>query len=145
MTQLMIQCIVVALALIACLALFVTLKQEIQRGTRRNRDRIEQMSARLTEACAARALDPVAIASVTPRPGFNLTRRTQALRLLRRGEAISHVAAVVGVQAREIELLIRVQKMVAAATAGAANTAAGAAGDTAAAAAAGASTTAAER
>ena len=139
MTQLIIECILVALALIACLALFVTLKQEIQRSTRGNRRRIEQMSARLAEACAARALEPVAITSVPPRSGFNLNRRTQALRLLRRGEAVSHVAAAVGVQAREIELLIRVQKMVAAA--------AGRAPEASAAAAAGASgdTTAAER
>jgi hypothetical protein len=134
MTQLIIECILVALALIACLALFVTLKQEIQRSTRGNRRRIEQMSARLAEACTARALEPVAITSVPPRSGFNLNRRTQALRLLRRGEAVSHVAAAVGVQAREIELLIRVQKMVAAAAGRApeasAAAAAGASGDT---------------
>jgi hypothetical protein len=112
MTQPLVQSILLALALIASLALFVTLKQEIQTHARKNRRRMEEMSAKLGEASGPRTPEAVA---VTPpaRSGFNLNRRTQAIRLLRRGENVSHIAAVLGVPQREIELLIRVRRIVA--------------------------------
>ncbi len=52
-----------------------------------------------------------------PRSGFHLNRRSQALRLLRRGEDIAHVAAALGVPHREVELLVRVQQLSASRTA----------------------------
>ncbi len=62
---------------------------------------------------------PPAAPPVALRSGMNLTKRTQVLRLLRRGEDISHVAAALGVPRREIELLVRVQKLSAQRAAGA--------------------------
>ena len=112
MTQPLIQCILLALALIASLALFVTLKQEIQAHARKNRRRMEEISARLSEASGQRPPEAVVVTPPT-RSGFNLNRRTQAIRLLRRGENVSHIAAVLGVPQREIELLIRVRRIVA--------------------------------
>lgn len=47
------------------------------------------------------------------RSGLNLNRRVQAVRLLRRGEDIGHVCAALGVPRREIELLVRVQRLAA--------------------------------
>ena len=111
MTQPLVQCILLALALIASLALFVTLKQEIQAHARKNQRRMEEMSAKLGEA-SERLPETAAVAPPT-RSGFNLNRRTQAIRLLRRGETVSHIAAVLGVPQREIELLLRVQRIVA--------------------------------
>jgi hypothetical protein len=125
MTQPLIQCILLALALIASLALFVTLKQEIQANTRRNRRRMEEIAAVLRRPAQGEPPGPAVIAAPV-RSGFNLNRRTQAIRLLRRGENASHVAAAVGVPQQEIELLIRVQKMAAGASSSAAeSTAAG--------------------
>ena len=112
MTQPLVQCILLALAMIASLALFVTLKQEIHAQARKNRQRMEEMSARLSEASGQRPSEAVVV-TPPPRSGFNLNRRTQAIRLLRRGETVSHVSAVLGVPQREIELLIRVLRIAA--------------------------------
>jgi hypothetical protein len=116
MTQPLVQCILLALAMIASLALFITLKQELQTHARKNRRRIEEMSAKLSEA-SERLPETAAVAPPT-RSGFNLNRRTQAIRLLRRGETVSHIAAVLGVPQREIELLVRVRRIVAGPPAG---------------------------
>jgi hypothetical protein len=45
------------------------------------------------------------------RSSFNVHRRAQAMRLLRRGEDVSHIAAVLNVPRKEVELLVRVQRM----------------------------------
>jgi DNA-binding NarL/FixJ family response regulator len=50
---------------------------------------------------------------------MNLSKRLQALRLLRRGEDIGHVAAALGISRREVELLVRVQEFSAKRAAGA--------------------------
>jgi hypothetical protein len=46
-----------------------------------------------------------------PHSGMNLNKRTQAVRLLRRGEDVGHVAAALGVPRGEVELLVRVRQM----------------------------------
>ena len=104
----------VVAGLISTLALFVTLKFEISRNVRRQKRRIEQMMVRLEEAeKAPRAVtgeEPaVAAIPMLPRPGLNLSTRVHALRMLRRGEDVAHVAAALGVPRREVELMIRVQ------------------------------------
>jgi len=71
-------------------------------------------------ASEAPAPEPgLALPQGVPRSGMNLNKRIQAGRLLRRGEDVSHVAAALGVQRREIELLMRVQKLSAQRAAGA--------------------------
>ncbi len=85
--------------------------------------RIEEMVARLNEA----ELAPPAIAQDSPVPfvltplraGMNLNNRIHALRMLRRGEDIGHIAAALGVPRKEVELLIRVQAIGKARAAGA--------------------------
>ncbi len=67
-----------------------------------NRAHIDKALAQLREA-----------AQTTPEPnplsGMNLSKRTQAVRLLRRGEDVGHIAAAMGVPRGEVELLVRVQ------------------------------------
>lgn len=46
-----------------------------------------------------------------PMTGLNLSHRTQALRLIRRGEAPDKIAAILGVPQTEIELLQKVQRL----------------------------------
>jgi hypothetical protein len=46
-----------------------------------------------------------------PASGFNLNRRTQALRLLRRGDTPDHVARSLSVPKQEVELLQKVQQI----------------------------------
>lgn len=107
--------ILIAAGLFSSLALFLTLKREIRRHVFRQRTRIEEMMARLDEA--ERPAQPVAeepAATFVPAPlraGLNLNKRVHAMRMLRRGEDIGHIAAALGVPRREVELLIRVQSI----------------------------------
>ncbi len=107
-----------ALGLCATLWLFITLKAELQASARKQRRRFEEITARLNEACQ-RPPEVAHIPSVT-RSAMNINRRVQAIRMMRRGDDVSHVAAVLGVTRQEVELLVRVQ-----AAAKAAGTAAG--------------------
>jgi hypothetical protein len=99
---------------ISSLVMFLTLKREIRRLVFRQKTRVEEMLARLDEA--GRAPQPLAAeeATLVPAPlraGLNLNTRVHAMRMLRRGESMTHVAAALGVPRREVELLVRVQSM----------------------------------
>ncbi len=111
-----------ALGLMAALALFLSLKGEVRRQLRKDRARMDALAKRMDDE----AERPVSVPDATPeaepllqpvlqhvplRSGMNLSKRVQAVRLLRRGEDVSHVAAALGVTRREVELLIRVQKL----------------------------------
>jgi hypothetical protein len=101
-----------ALGLMAALTLFVTLKYELRVQARKDRARMDAMAKRLLDA---ERPEPEPAAPVPEfvilRSGMNMTKRVQAVRLLRRGEDVSHVAAALGVTRREVELLMRVQKL----------------------------------
>jgi DNA-binding NarL/FixJ family response regulator len=45
------------------------------------------------------------------RAGMNITRRTQILRLHRRGESAESIAAALGLRRHEVELLVKVHRM----------------------------------
>ena len=116
--------LLIAAGLLSSLALFMTLKREIRGQALRQKTRMEEMAAQLTKA--ERAAQPVAqeeaLVTSVPVPlraGLNLNRRVHAMRMLRRGEDISHIAAALGVPRKEVELLIRVQAIGKARTAGA--------------------------
>ena len=85
-----------ATGLLASLMLFLSLKREI------HRQRPKPEKVKLPEP------EPVFVPA-QPRSGINVNRRVHALRLLRRGEDVAHVAAALGVPRREVELLVRVQ------------------------------------
>lgn len=97
-----------AAALLSTLGLFATLKLDLWRDSRRHKRRIETMMVRLNEA--ERTPEPAAArVPAPPRAGLNRHTRVYALRMLRRGEDVGHVAAALGVPRREVELLVRVQ------------------------------------
>ena len=48
----------------------------------------------------------------TPRSGLNMGKRTQALRMHRRGEASAQIAAALEVPVQEVELLLKVHRIV---------------------------------
>jgi hypothetical protein len=107
--------LLIAAGLLSTLALFVTLKREMRGQAQRQKTRLEEMVARLDEAERRPpeiAPEPAEIFVPTPlRAGLNLNKRVHAMRMLRRGEDISHIAAALGVPRREVELLIRVQSI----------------------------------
>ncbi len=98
------------------LFLFFALKRELSLATKKYlselkvlREQVKQVetrSLRFEEELLARTIN-----SPERRTSFNQTHRAQALRLLRRGEDIGHVAAALGVPRAEIELLVRVQQL----------------------------------
>jgi hypothetical protein len=100
-----------AVGLAGALTLFISFKRELYRQSYSNRVSIAQVLDRLREAerAAPAPAAPLPIAAL--RPGLNIQRRVQALRLLRRGENIAHIAAALGVPRCEVELLIRVNEL----------------------------------
>jgi hypothetical protein len=96
-------------ALAAMTGLFISVKRETRLTAVRSRKRMDEIVARLEEA---HKREPEPVFFVPPvRSGLNMSKRVQAVRMLRRNEDVSHVAAALGVTRREIELLIRVHQI----------------------------------
>ena len=98
-----------AAGLAGSLALFWGVKREIYAQARRNSKRMDGL-ARALEA-PAKEPEPVYLPAVTLRSGLNVSTRVQAMRMVRRNEDVSHIAAALGLTRREVELLIRVHSM----------------------------------
>jgi hypothetical protein len=113
-----IQYAILAAGLIGSLALFVSMKRELHRNVAMHRKEMDELTRKLNQAPVA--VEPAFIAPDV-RSGLNVSKRVQAMRLLRRNEDVSHVAAAMGVTRREVELLIRVQKLSATAVSSAVN------------------------
>jgi hypothetical protein len=47
-----------------------------------------------------------------PRPGLNLNKRSQALRLHRRGDPAEQIATALELPLQEVQLLLKVQRIV---------------------------------
>jgi len=106
-----------ALALISYLILYVSLKREIHAKTVAARQAGESTQGSLGElAKDVQALkDGMRLleeAPAVPLPGeaINLTKRAQALRMYRRGETISTIAAALRAPQNEIRLLVKVHE-----------------------------------
>lgn len=95
--------------LAASLGLFLSVKREIHSSALKSRRRLEEITLRLDQAHAREAEPVMVLGPAQARPGLNLSKRLQAMRMLRRNEDVSHVAAALGVPRTEVELLIRVQ------------------------------------
>jgi hypothetical protein len=91
----LLQFTLLALSLIASLVIFVSLKRELRRHTKKQSQPVLMRSA---------PEKPV-------RSGININNRIEALRLARRGEDPAKISAALGVPRREVELLIRVHQI----------------------------------
>ena len=72
------------------------------------RTTLESMTAQVSELRVQPAGGPAG----PLRSGLNLTKRSQALRMHRRGESPAEIAAALDLPHQEVELLIKVQKIV---------------------------------
>jgi hypothetical protein len=106
--QALFQYALLVLGLTGSLVLFLNMKREMRSQATKQGARIEELASKTY--AAPPAAEPVYIA-VAPTSGLNVSKRVQAMRMLRRREDVSHVAAALGVTRAEIELLIRVQKL----------------------------------
>ncbi len=108
------------LALLLALYLFCTLKAEIRAAERRlGLPAPAHAGERTPENIEARSQEPAPIETAPPgapveasavpvRPGMNLSRRSQALRLARRGESPEQIASRLGLATGEVRLLLKI-------------------------------------
>ncbi|MBV6433726.1 MAG: hypothetical protein IANPNBLG_03945 [Bryobacteraceae bacterium] len=83
-------------------------QQAIQSELGALRGVVQDLKARVDDAeRRAEALVP----PQSPPSGFNLSRRTQAIRLFRRGERLEQIAATLCLPQKEVELLLKVQQI----------------------------------
>ena len=112
-----------AAGLIACLLIFLSLKQDIQRlKLRLDRQQADEAtSARdlklRLEAITLRLRDSedragVLVAPEPPRSGLNLTKRSQVIRMSRRGERAENIAASLSLPRGEVDLLLKINALV---------------------------------
>jgi len=124
MTHPFTQCALVVTALAFALDLVRTVKVRV-RGRAREagrvmeceilalKQRLEELAARqpVTQPSAA-AADDTGPAGAEFRPGMNLSRRSQALRLFRRGETPEQISSSLRMPAGEVRLLLKVHRLV---------------------------------
>jgi hypothetical protein len=55
---------------------------------------------------------PIAVSSTPPRSGLNLTKRSQAIRMHRRGDPPDRIAAALEIPLQEVDLLLKVHRIV---------------------------------
>jgi len=114
--------VLIALALVACIGCYISTKSEVHRLRRISaasqealKQKIEQMESAVSTLGQQRqepqVIEVPARSSAALRPSLNLTRRTQALRMRRRGESIESIAAALSTPRNEIELLVKVYEM----------------------------------
>ena len=105
-----------------CLYLFLSLKRELQRGGARASRRQEALSDEI--ASLTNAIDRLDTALVElshrsellvePPPaasGLNINKRSQALRMHRRGESSANIAAALAMPQLEVDLLLKVEQI----------------------------------
>jgi len=115
--------ILVAAGMLGCLWLFFALKRDLRISENRHRKEIEEVSEAIrglerrwehdreqAEVAGSRAL----ISN-----GMNFSKRSQALRMMRKGEDPERVAAALNLPAGEIQLLRKVSEIAAAGRSGA--------------------------
>jgi hypothetical protein len=73
------------------------------------RDTVEALAAQLHDL---QNHPPVAPAPGLPKPGLNLNKRSQALRMHRRGEAAEQIASSLDLPRQEVDLLLKVHRIV---------------------------------
>jgi len=109
-----------ALAVVAQLALYISLRRDYARLRHQQIESSQAIDAigvhhpaevsRLTEEVAALKPSPLALAGRAQQ--MNLSRRNQVLRMHLRGDSPTRIAGVLGVGRGEVELLLKLQRTV---------------------------------
>ena len=114
------QAIVLGVGLMGSLALWISEKIEARAAQKAFEDfrvsteaAIQGLSARIEELRAAPPVSELAPSPVMSVQGMNLTIRTKVLRMHRRGETIPGIAAALGVQQEEVDLLLKLDRLLA--------------------------------
>ena len=110
-----------ALGMSLCLYLFISLKRDLRSGEQRSSKKLAALEAGLHAKSAIlderwAELSQISGLLVAPPPlrsGMNLTKRSQALQMHRRGESPKDIAAILSLPQREVDLLVKVQAITA--------------------------------
>ena len=78
-------------------------------GIQALRDTVDALAAQIHDL---QSHPPVAPPAGLPKPGLNLSKRSQALRMHRRGEGAEQIAAALELPRQEVELLLKVHRIV---------------------------------
>jgi hypothetical protein len=103
--------ICVAAGLLGILALFVSLKMDVEARSRRERVRVAEILARLDDAESRLSIPQSLYVAEMPRSSFNINQRVQVMRLFRQGQNVNQIASSLEMPRREVELMLRVQEM----------------------------------
>jgi hypothetical protein len=104
-----------------CLFLFVSLKRDLRGAEERSRKKLAALEADMAARTAIlderwNELSQISRLLVSPAPlrsGMNVTRRSQALQMSRRGESPKEIAATLALPQNEVDLLVKVQRIAA--------------------------------
>jgi hypothetical protein len=109
--------VVMGVGLMGSLALWISEKIEARAAQKTFADfrvsteaAIQDLSARIEEMRTAPVSEPPP-SPVMSVQGMNLTTRTKVLRMHRRGETIPGIAAALGVQQEEVDLLVKLDRL----------------------------------
>ncbi len=78
-------------------------------GIQALRDTVDALSAQLHDL---QSHPPVAPPAGLPRPGLNLSKRSQALRMHRHGEVAAQIAVALELPRQEVDLLLKVHRII---------------------------------
>ena len=110
--------ILCSVCLLGSLLLWVSFKKELQ-SVRTSATQsyelltasVQALSTNLAEIRDARRAEPV-LAHQSPDPGFDLIRRAEAVRMSRQNESATAIAGTLRLPRNQVELLLKVEKLV---------------------------------
>ena len=109
----------VAIGIGLCLFLFVSLKRDLSASEARSMKTLEALETdwnskmqRLDERWEELSqISGLLVPPTPPRSGLNLTKRSQALQMFRRGETPQDISAALAIPRNEVDLLVRVHAL----------------------------------
>jgi hypothetical protein len=114
--------LVLAGVALSFLALFraQALVRDAEHRAKAGRERYESLLESLRESHNSLAAElreirqqtPINVVAGAPKPGLNLTKRSQALRMHRRGDPPDRIAAALDIPSQEVDLLLKVHRIV---------------------------------
>jgi hypothetical protein len=84
-------------------------QKEFEEGIQSMRQTVEGLAAQVQDV---QQQPRVMVAAGLPKPGLNLTKRSQALRMHRGGDSPDRIAATLEIPLQEVDLLIKVHRIV---------------------------------
>jgi hypothetical protein len=104
---------VIATGLALCLYLFVSVKRDLRASEARSGKKLAALEADWDERWKELSqVSSLLVPPPPPRSGLNLNKRSQALERHRRGETPPEIAAALALPQNEVELLVKVQRIV---------------------------------